>query len=121
MELHSHEHTPEIGQPPPFRESFRLRFPNLALRLDELEMPYHSLFTTADTAKVLGASRRSVNRYEARGDLKKRAIGRLRFHAEDIERLLGTGVRNRSRGPGRPGVCRKPVNCTFGETDDDAI
>jgi hypothetical protein len=97
------ERTPHESIHPPrvpsarFRERFRLQYPLLSLRLDELGMEYRTFFTTSESASVLRVSGRSVQRYAEHEDLRVTAIGHLRCHAEELERLLREGLPRRRR------------------------
>jgi len=98
MERAGHEtiHQPRVPSAR-FRELFTLQYPILSLRLDELGMEYRTFFTTAESASVLRVSRRSVERYAEHGDLKVTAIGHLRYHAQELERLLREGLPRRGK------------------------
>jgi hypothetical protein len=95
--LHETAHEEAAPPPSPFGDRFTLHYPLLSLRIDELAMEYQTFFTTAEAARVLRVSPRSVQRYAEHGDLKVTAIGYLRFHAEELERLLREGLPVRGR------------------------
>lgn len=72
-----------------FVERFRARYPLLAMLIEEKRMSYESFFTLRKTERLIGVSTRTLQRKIKRGELNVRGIGRARFHAEDLEYLIG--------------------------------